>query len=468
MVSQTTEIPAPKATRPAPQLPSTRGRRGRRIWSILLLVLALGAVGFVAYELIMQKPVVAQGGKGGAMASRPIPVQTAVAHKGDMPIYLNALGTVTAYNTVTVRTRIDGQLMKVNFKEGQVVQKDDVLFEIDPRPYEQQLLQAQGQKARDQASLDNAKQDEARYREAGPAIPTMTLDAAVAQVRQLEAAIKVDDSQIANAELNLVYCKIPSPMTGTIGLRMVDEGNMVHAADTGGLAVVTVLKPISVIFNLPQDDLPKIQMAMAAGHAVVEAWDRDMTHKLADGVLSALDNQIDVTTAMVRLKATFANEDSALFPNQFVNIKLLVDVRRDVVKVNSAALQLSPDSTFVYIVKTAAAAAPAAEGAAPASTRPAMPDQEVEQLTVKTGPSENGETVILEGLSAGDVVVTDGVDKLVQGSKVIARAAGGSRGGRGGGAREGSSSQPATQPDASGRQRGRSRGDGDPSGNPNP
>jgi multidrug efflux system membrane fusion protein len=332
-------------------------------------------------------------------APRAIPVVAAAARTGDLPIHLDALGTVTAFNTVTIRTRVDGQLVKVGFAEGQVVHEGDVLAEIDGRPFEVQLSQAQGQFARDQALLKNAHADLQRYQDASAAVPKQQIDTAASTVAQYEAALVVDQSQIDSAKLQLTYCEIVSPITGKIGLRLVDQGNLVHASDSSGLAVITQFQPIAVDFSLPQDDLPRVQKAMRAGDVEVEAYDRSLQNRLADGKLLAVDSQIDPSTGTVRMKARFDNQDEALFPNQFVNARVLVDVRRSSVLVPAAAVQRNSQTMFVYVVKQ---------------------DQTVEVRKVTLGPTEGDTTCIADGVADGEVVVTDGVDKLQPGTHVTA------------------------------------------------
>lgn len=335
-----------------------------------------------------------------AMPIRPIPVVTGTAHTGDMQIYLNGVGTVTAFYTVTLRSRLDGELSKVLFTEGQIVQEGELLAEIDPRPFQVQLTQAEGQLMRDQATLRAAQLDLDRYTSlrASKAITQQELDAQTALVGQNKGAVQIDHGLVDNANLQLTYCRITAPISGRIGLRMVDPGNVVRAYDPVGLAVITQLRPISLVFTISQDFIAQVQGKMKPGNdLVVEAWNRDFETKLATGMLSAIDNQVDQLSGTVRLKAIFQNDDYMLFPNQFVNARLLVDTLHDVVLVPSAAIQGGPESDFVYVVKE---------------------DSTVELRTVKTGQAEKGETVVEQGLAPGEVVVTDGVDKLQNNSKV--------------------------------------------------
>lgn len=345
---------------------------------------------------------------------RAVPVLAAAAEARDVGVYLSGLGTATALYTVTVRTRVDGQLNEVAFREGQLVHKGDLLAQIDPRPFQVQLVQAEGQKAKDEAALKDAQLDLQRYQVLveQDSIPRQQLDAQVATVHQLEATLKTDQGQIEAAKLNLVYSRIAAPITGVVGLRLVDPGNIVHATDANGLVVVTQVQPIAVVFTLPADQLPQVMPQIRAGRRlVVEAYDRDLKNRLATGSLLAVDNQIDPSTGTIRLKGVFPNQDSALFPNQFVNARLLVDTLRATVTVPAAALQRSPQSTFVYVVK---------------------PDSTVELRNVEVQLTEGDQASIRRGVSPGEVVVVDGTDKLQPGAKVALGVAGTSNRGRGG------------------------------------
>jgi len=343
--------------------------------------------------------------RNGSKAARPtvpapIAVVTANAKSGDQPIYLTGLGSVVGYKTVTVRTRVDGELVRVAVKEGQMVSSGDLIAEIDPRPFQVQLEQAEAQKDRDVALLENAKVDAERYRilYSQDSIPKQQLDTQIALVRQNEATVRADQAAIDNAKLQLIYTRITSPINGRIGLRQVDPGNMVHATDQGGLAVITQLQPIAVIFSIPQDNVPQVMKQLRAGRRMlVEAWDRDLKNKISTGSLLTIDNQADVATGTVRFKATFANNDNALFPNQFVNARLLVDVKRKAVLVPVAAVQHGPDTTFVFVVNE---------------------DDTVQTRNVVAGTIEAGVASIDRGLSPGETVVTEGVDKLQHGAKV--------------------------------------------------
>ena len=343
--------------------------------------------------------------RNGSKAARPtvpapIAVVTANARSGDQPIYLTGLGSVVGYKTVTVRTRVDGELIRVAVREGQMVSSGDLIAEIDPRPFQVQLEQAEAQKERDVALLENAKVDAERYRilYSQDSIPKQQLDTQIALVRQDEATVRADQAAIDNAKLQLIYTRITSPINGRIGLRQVDPGNMVHATDQGGLAVITQLQPIAVIFSIPQDNVPQVMKQLRAGRRMlVEAWDRDLTNKISTGSLLTIDNQADVATGTVRFKATFANNDNALFPNQFVNARLLVAVKRKAVLVPVAAVQHGPDTTFVFVVNE---------------------DDTVQTRNVVAGTIEAGVASIDRGLSPGETVVTEGVDKLQHGAKV--------------------------------------------------
>ncbi len=380
------------------------------LWWVWILLLGSSAVG--AYILFprVTHGIGQQPSKASAATALPggraVPVVGAIAKKGDMPVYLDGLGSVIAFNTVTVRSRVDGQLVKVAFQEGQFVKESDLLALIDPRPFQVQLEQAEGQMAKDQALLKNAKIDLERYRilYEQDAIPKQQLDTQISLVNQYEGNIKSDQAQIDNARLQLVYSRITSPLTGRIGLRLVDQGNIVHANDTTGLAIITQLQPIAVVFSIAEDNLPQVRQKMLAGKKLtVEAYDRDLKRKLAAGVLLTIDNQIDPATGTVRFKAVFENKDLSLFPNQFVNARLLVDTHRGTVIIPAAAIQRSPQSTFVYVIK---------------------PDGEVEVRNIRVNQTEADYASIDTGLAPGDIVVIDGIDKLQQGTKVTVRIAG--------------------------------------------
>ncbi|HEX4346121.1 MAG TPA: MdtA/MuxA family multidrug efflux RND transporter periplasmic adaptor subunit [Vicinamibacterales bacterium] len=339
-------------------------------------------------------------GRGGGA----VPVVAAKATTGDMPVYLDELGTVTALRTVTVHTRVDGQLVSVNFKEGQLVHEGDLLAQIDPRPFQVQLTQAEGQLAKDQSALQNAQLDLERYQALfqQDAVPKQQLDTQMATVNQAKATITSDQGQVDAARLNLTYARVTSPLTGRIGLRLVDAGNIVHAADQTGLVVITQRQPITVVFTIPEDSLQTVLAHQTDKTPLaVDAYDRDIKTKLASGTLGSIDSAIDPTTGTIKLKATFANKDERLFPNQFVNARLFVDTYRGVVIVPSAAIQRGAQQTFVYVVK---------------------PDNTVESRTVDVRLTEADRTALKSGVKAGDMVVVDGVDKLEPGSQVTVRA----------------------------------------------
>jgi multidrug efflux system membrane fusion protein len=390
------DLSSPGQPRPAPEAPKS-------YWLFWLFVLAIGSAG-AYYGIPRILPLISFGNAPIPVAApKVVPVLASAVRQGDMELYLNGLGTVTAFYTVTLRSRVDGQLDKVRFSEGQMVREGDLLAEIDPRPFEVQLQEAEGQLTKDEASLKVAQLDLDRYtslRRSG-SVTQQQLDGQIALVKQSQGALQVDQGQIANARLQITYSKITAPISGRIGLRMVDPGNMVHANDPAGMAVITQLQPIALVFTIPQDDIARVQIRMKTGQPLeVDAYDRDFKMKLASGTLLAIDNQVDATTGTVKLKAIFKNEDNMLFPNQFVNARLLVDVKRDAVIVPSAVVQRGPDSMFCYIVKA---------------------DSTVEKRDVTIGPTEGDITAIETGLAPGENVVTDGVDKLQNGTKVVVR-----------------------------------------------
>jgi len=372
-------------------------------WRLWLVVLAVAVVGLYFF--------IARSGPDSSTQAPPgavhtiVPVAAAPAKLGDMNQYISAIGTVTAYNTVTVKSRVDGQLDKVNFTEGQLVKAGDLLAEIDPRPYQVQLTQAEGTLAKDLASLENAKillaRDQELYNQ--KVLARQDLDNQQAAVGQYAGSIQSDKGAVDNAKLQLVYSRITSPITGRVGLRLVDAGNIIHATDATGLAVITQLQPIAVDFGIPADDLPRLQNAMKANSRLpVDAYNRDFKHQLAAGTLLTTDNQIDQSTGTIKLKASFPNQDNALFPNQFVNAKLLVNTLHNAILIPAAGLQRSQQGLFVYVVK---------------------PDQTVEMRSVTVGATQGDVIAIATGLAAGDLVVTDGVDKLQQGSHVNVQTA---------------------------------------------
>ncbi len=370
---------------------------------ILLVVLILaGAGGYIFWRI---KAFAAIENQRRQQAPPPVSVLAEPAGKENMSAYLTGIGSVTPINTVTVKSRVDGQLMEVFFKEGQLVTRGALLATIDPRPFQVQLIQAEGQMARDQELLKNARLDLSRYQTlwAQNSIPRQQLDTQDALARQYEAAVKIDQGQIENARLQLIYSRITAPASGRVGLRQVDPGNMIHASDAGGIVVITQIEPISVIFSLPEDVIPQIvaRLKHPGSFPPVEAYDRDMKEKLATGVLSTVDNQIDPATGTVKLRAVFSNHQNELFPNQFVNVRLLIAVEHDAVTVPSSAIQRSPQGTFVYVVK---------------------PDKTVTMQPVTTGLIQSEKASIMAGVKEGDLVVVDGTERLRNGSRVELKA----------------------------------------------
>jgi multidrug efflux system membrane fusion protein len=346
-----------------------------------------------------------------------VPVAAAPATLGDIQVYLDGLGSVTPFYTVSVHSRVDGQLMNVYFTEGQFVKAGETLLQIDPRPFQVMLEQAEGQMAHDQALLANSKVDLARYQTllAQDAIPKQQLDTQVSTVAQYEGATKTDQGAIDNAKLQIAYCHIAAPISGRIGLRLVDPGNMVHASDTNPLLVITQVQPITVLFTLPEDSLPPVLQKLRGGARLpVTAYNRDKSQKLDSGYLLTTDNQIDQTTGTLRLKAVFENRNGMLFPQQFVNVRLLVDTRRKQVLVPAVAIQRGAQGTYVYVVK---------------------PDSTADVRVVTAGVSEGGNTAIDQGIEVGENVVIDGADKLQPGTTVTVRTPTGAPTGNGPGGR---------------------------------
>jgi len=398
-----------------PNLDLEEDARSSNRWWVWLLVFA--AIGYGCYRLYTFETAKSEAmtvKKGAALRPSKIAVMAATARTGDMPVYLQGLGTVTAFNTVTVKTRIDGQLINVAFHEGQFVHQGDLLAEIDPRPFQVALDQAQGNLAKDQAAIKDAQVNLERDRELynDKIIAKQQLDTQAATVDESRGSIAADQAAIDSAKLNLSYTHVTAPISGRVGLRLVDAGNMVHAADPNGLVIITQLQPIAVLFNIPEDQLPEVLRKLHQGAKLrTEAYDRDLVKKLADGTLVTVDNQVEQTTGTSRLKAVFPNADFALFPNQFVNVKLWLDTRHGAIIVPASAIQRGPTGTFVYQV---------------------LDDGTVTVRRIKLGLSEANDVSIDDGLKAGDRVVIDGAEKLTDGMKVAAREINAPRGSQNG------------------------------------
>lgn len=344
-------------------------------------------------------------GKGGG-AGRPLaPVQAATAASQSVPHFLSGLGTVTAANTVTVRSRVDGELMAIHFQEGEQVKAGQLLAEIDPRPYQVALTQAQGQLAKDQATLANARRDLARFEKLAKTslVSQQELDTQRSLVSETLGTLKADEGSVASAQLNLTYSRIVSPIDGRVGLKQVDVGNYITSGDTNGLVVITQTHPVDVVFSLAENNLPEIMQAQKQGAPlVVEAWDRSNQTRLTQGTLLSLDNQIDVTTGTIKMKARFDNQDDKLFPNQFVNARLKVNTLQDAIVIPTAALQMGNEGHFVWVVNS---------------------DDKVSKKSVTAGLQDSQQVVITAGLNTGERVVTDGLDRLTEGAKVEVVAA---------------------------------------------
>jgi multidrug efflux system membrane fusion protein len=341
--------------------------------------------------------------KAHAAAPRPVAVAVAQVKTQDVPVYLTGLGSVTAFYTANIKSRVDGQIMKVNFKEGQIVHEGDLLIEIDDRPYQVQLEQMQAQLFKDQASLRDAKLNYDRYVTLIPSgsIAQQQVDTQKSTVDQLDGQVRTDQAQIDNAKLQIVYCHITAPFTGRVGLRQVDPGNIVHAADTNPMLILTQLQPIAVIFTLPEDQLPAVAKHMQQGTLEVDAFSRDDQTKLGTGKLQTIDNQIDPTTGTAKLKAVFDNKDNQLWPNQFVNANLLLETRKNSTVVPTAAILRGPQGTFVYSVNS---------------------DKTVQDKQVTVSLTQGDTTIVSNGLATGETVVTDGQDKLQRGSQIEFRS----------------------------------------------
>ncbi len=385
-----------------PPITARRPRHvGPWIWVLVFAALAIPVWLLEGRQTHVQLKSPQSQPSAGRMA---VPVLADPARLANVPVYLDGLGSVTAFYTVTVRTRVDGQLMSVNFQEGQDVHEGDLLAEVDPRPFQVQLEQAEGQMAHDQALLADALLDLDRYGTliTKDAIPKQQYDTQRATVAEYQAAIKTDQAAIDNAKLQLVYCRITAPISGRVGLRLVDPGNIVHANDASGLLVITQIQPITVVFTLPEESfLPVIPKLRSGGRLEVDAFNRDKTKKIAAGYLLTPDNTIDQSTGTLKLKAEFENKDGILFPNEFVNVRLLVEVRSRQVIVPAVAIQHGPQGTFVFVVKS---------------------DNTVETRPVTAGITEGDVCSIDRGLKAGERVVTEGAENLQPGSRVTVKA----------------------------------------------
>ncbi len=378
----------------------TRAGWWARYWWIVLLAVCLIGVGAYLFFANTRSRAAKQAQR---RVTPAVPVVAVPAEKTDFNMYISGLGSVTPVNTITVRTRVDGELMEVLYREGQIVSSGELLARIDPRPFEVQLTQAEGQMARDVAQLKNAQLDLERFQVLWKqdSIAKQQLDTQEALVRQLEGAVKTDQGQIDSAKLNLVYCRITAPISGRVGLRLVDPGNIVHVSDANGLVVITQLQPITVIFPIPEDSLPQVLARLKTGERLpVEAYNREMKQRLAVGSLLTVDNQIDPNTGTVRLRAIFSNEKNELFPNQFVNARLLVAVRRGATVIPTPAIQRGPQGTFVYVVK---------------------PDRTATVRLITVGEIQAGEVSVKSGLSPDELVVIDGADRLREGTRVDLR-----------------------------------------------
>lgn len=393
----------PSDSSDTPKEEAVRKRPRRWPWVLALLILLLSAIGLFLHRRKSRE----QSAREKSRAAPPtLTIGTATAQKGDIGVYVSALGVVTSVNTVAVKSRVDGQLVEVHYREGQSVHAGDALAEIDAAPFQAALAQAEGQFVRDTALLENARLDLERYRVAFArnAIPKQQLDTQVATVHQYEGAVKLDQGQVDNAKVQLAYCHIVAPISGRVGLRLVDAGNIVHASDTNPLVIITQLEPITVVFGVAEDYLPQIQPQVRQGkRLVVDAFDRAQQRKIATGTLQTLDNQIDTTTGTIKLKALFPNEDDALFPNQFVNARLLVDTHHDVTLVQNPAIQRNAQGAFVYLLKS---------------------DQTVAVHPVTVGPTD-GNVSEAEGLEPGATVAVDNFNRLTDGAKVVVRPASG-------------------------------------------
>jgi membrane fusion protein, multidrug efflux system len=420
---------AQKSLRPSEPLPEEPKGSGARKWIVVLLIVAV--VGAAIWKI--RRNTKEQNGVQmmmAAQADQPTPVQVSSVQQKTMPIFLTALGTVTAYNTVTIKSRVDGQLMQVPVREGQAVRQGQMLAEIDPKPYQAALEQAQGQLVKDQANAVNARAEAARYEAllSAGVVSKESQQAQASTAGQAEGSIASDRAAIQAAQVNLGYTKILSPINGVVGLRQVDAGNIVHAADTTGLLVVTQLQPISVIFTLPEDQLPQVLRRTRAGDKlVVEAYDRAAAMHLATGSLLTVDNEIDTTTGMVKAKAVFENKDGALFPNQFVNVRLILQEKRNAVVIPASALQTGTQGNFVYLLKEGQPPVDPLEKKNADGPTIELPQNKtnfyVEAQTVNVELTEGTQVILSGGVKPGDQIVVDGQEKLKSGSKVFPKTA---------------------------------------------
>ena len=402
----------PESNPGLPVSPPAKGRPRRRRFSLIITAVVAGALLGVVWWVnhAQTKAANAAGGMGGRRAfwgaDVAVPVVAQAAQKGDIDVYMNGLGNVTSPATVTVLTRISGELTEVDFKEGQEVKAGDLLAVIDPRPYQVALEQADGQLLQAQAQLQQAQSDLARYETLSQqdSIAVQQVSAQRALVNQYEGLVKSDQAAVDNAKLNLTYCHITAPITGRVGLRQVDPGNYVTASSTNGLVTLTQIRPISVIFTLPEDAYSQVAARLRTGGPIpVDAYDSMQTKKLAAGTLEAIDNQADTTTGTFKLRATFPNGDESLFPNEFVNVSMLLDVERGVIVIPTSGVELGQAGSYVYVVK---------------------PDDTVTAQPVKLGTTQGDRVAVNSGLNVGDRVVVEGADRLREGGRVTVQQPG--------------------------------------------